>query len=424
MLGPVSVSGTLEIGPSLAFFLNGHYTYAGVPLELTGATSTNVVFDDGHGILILDNVAAFTGTITPADTGDRIIVKGTSLASVTSYDYVGDSHGGTLTVHTTGGDFNLRFLGDFTRADFSLTAGPRNCPAIHRAWSITNTDMGPHAPHDFNADGSSDILWRHDAGVVTWEMNDGMWSRPNPSGRCRQLAIAGTGDFNGDGPGRHPVAQQCGPVVHLADERRPDSHRSLARARQWHVAGPATSTATAATTSCGATMPAARSRPGLEGGQPVTPTRSVSAPTDWKIAGTGDFNGDGHDDILWRNDNGQSANWVMDDGSHRSAPTPSARAPTNWHIAGTGDFNGDGTERHLLAQRRRRPCRSGTCTTQRSPTLGRSAWSRRTGPSRAPATTTYSSGVGRLVELQVSGEDLALRLALRSVDAGRSSGRG
>jgi hypothetical protein len=36
----------------------------------------------------------------------------------------------------------------------------------------------------------------------------------------------------------------------------------------------------------------------------------------------------------------------------------------------------------------------------------------------------YSSGVGRLVELQVSGEDLALRLALRSVDAGRGSGRG
>ena len=36
----------------------------------------------------------------------------------------------------------------------------------------------------------------------------------------------------------------------------------------------------------------------------------------------------------------------------------------------------------------------------------------------------YSSGVGRLVELQVSGEDLALRLALRSVDAGRGYGRG
>jgi hypothetical protein len=41
-----------------------------------------------------------------------------------------------------------------------------------------------------------------------------------------------------------------------------------------------------------------------------------------------------------------------------------------------------------------------------------------------PAVDPYSSGVGRLVELQVSGEDLALRLALRSVDAGRGSGRG
>ena len=43
---------------------------------------------------------------------------------------------------------------------------------------------------------------------------------------------------------------------------------------------------------------------------------------------------------------------------------------------------------------------------------------------KASKFSEYSSGVGRLVELQVSGEDLALRLALRSVDAGRSSGRG
>ena len=41
----------------------------------------------------------------------------------------------------------------------------------------------------------------------------------------------------------------------------------------------------------------------------------------------------------------------------------------------------------------------------------------------ADVTCPYSSGVGRLVRLQVSGEDLALRLALRSVDAGRGSGR-
>ena len=50
-------------------------------------------------------------------------------------------------------------------------------------------------------------------------------------------------------------------------------------------------------------------------------------------------------------------------------------------------------------------------------------WSHLSSTERA-VESAYSSGVGRLVELQVSGEDLALRLALRSVDAGRGSGRG
>ncbi len=31
---------------------------------------------------------------------------------------------------------------------------------------------------------------------------------------------------------------------------------------------------------------------------------------EWKIQGTGDFNGDGRDDIAWRNDNGQLSEWL------------------------------------------------------------------------------------------------------------------
>jgi hypothetical protein len=61
---------------------------------------------------------------------------------------------------------------------------------------------------------------------------------------------------------------------------------------------------------------------------------------DWHIADTGDFNGDGKSDILWRNDSGAVATWNMNDRSANGAVI--ANVSNDWHIAGTGDFNGDG----------------------------------------------------------------------------------
>jgi hypothetical protein len=60
---------------------------------------------------------------------------------------------------------------------------------------------------------------------------------------------------------------------------------------------------------------------------------------DWHIADTGDFNGDGRSDILWRNDSGSVATWNMNDRS--SSGLVIGSASSDWHIAGTGDFNGD-----------------------------------------------------------------------------------
>lgn len=71
--------------------------------------------------------------------------------------------------------------------------------------------------------------------------------------------------------------------------------------------------------------------------------------TDWQSVATGDFNGDDKPDILWRNSsNGLVYVWYMDgttfpmvDGMYQFEGIAQV-ADLNWKIAGTGDVDGDG----------------------------------------------------------------------------------
>lgn len=65
--------------------------------------------------------------------------------------------------------------------------------------------------------------------------------------------------------------------------------------------------------------------------------------TGWKIAGVADFDGDGHTDILWRHAvTGANAVWIMNGGAVASVVSLPAVADTTWRISGFADFNGDG----------------------------------------------------------------------------------
>ena len=63
------------------------------------------------------------------------------------------------------------------------------------------------------------------------------------------------------------------------------------------------------------------------------------------MAGTGDFNGDGRDDVLWRHDDGTITNWLgQANGSFAGNANAENDVSSNWHIIGIGDFNGDGRD--------------------------------------------------------------------------------
>ena len=61
----------------------------------------------------------------------------------------------------------------------------------------------------------------------------------------------------------------------------------------------------------------------------------ISAVTDqdWEIVGDGDYNGDGHADVLWRNmENGQNYMYLMDGFTIIGGGNVMSEADQNWQI--------------------------------------------------------------------------------------------
>ncbi len=237
-----------------------------------------------------DTVANLNGdTITDFMLGDRIVFLGATLANF-SYSLSGS----TLTF--TGGSLTLAGFGGTLKALANPGGGVQ---LVVQPADVRN---------DFNGDGRSDILWRNvDGQVSDWlgQSNGGFVQNDLNAASVvpNSWQIAGTGDFNGDG--RDDILW-----------RNVDGQLS-----NW-----------LATASGGFT--------------PNDSNAATSVSLSWQVAGTGDFNGDGRDDILWRNTNGTVSDWLgQSNGGFVANDVNAARfVPTSWSVVGTGDFNGDGRD--------------------------------------------------------------------------------
>lgn len=65
----------------------------------------------------------------------------------------------------------------------------------------------------------------------------------------------------------------------------------------------------------------------------------------WKVAGYGDFNDDGRDDVLWRHTSGVIGQWSGQTGQFTNNSGVAANpVDLSWSVAGVADYNGDGRD--------------------------------------------------------------------------------
>lgn len=262
---------------------------------VTGQISNWLGESDG-GFFINDGAALFT-----ASTSTQVIAIG---------DFDGDSFADLLLRNVDNGVIGVRLgtpSGAFTLDSNFSRGGFGN--EVDVAWTVLGAG-------DFNGDGRDDLLWRNTqtGAISNWlGSSNGDWVVNDAAALTTALAsenFVGIGDFNGDGRDDIVTVFNSGSVGSY-------------------------------------TLSFVLPNGALE---PEDPFTGFGIPLDWQIAGVGDFNGDGRDDLLWRNSvTGAVSNWLYAGGLGTGTflindAVAMRQVPNNWNVVDVADYNGDGRD--------------------------------------------------------------------------------